>query len=100
MDVGADLCVCPDARDECVEAGEHAGSPLHDRIQGSKTMTTNEYIRNIKQKGWQLFNKKLWQRNYYEHVIRNEKSFNFLSESMINNAENWPEDRYYIQQSI
>jgi len=81
--VGADLCVCPgDYQDgpttgkaipEKRVTGEHKGSPLHRVIQWFKTMTTNEYIRGVKQHGWTPFPGKLWQRNYYEHVIRNEK---------------------------
>lgn len=41
-------------------------------VQWFKTMTTNTYIRGVKQQLWEPFYKKLWQRNYYEHVIRNE----------------------------
>lgn len=32
---------------------------------------------------------KLWQRNYYEHIIRNEQSFNRISEYIRNNPKNW-----------
>ncbi len=39
-----------------------------------KTMTTNEYIRGVKQLGWERFDRKLWQRNYDDHIIRNEIS--------------------------
>ena len=70
--VGADLRVCPD------NVGEHTGSPLHKMIQWFKTMSTNEYIRNVKNNNWIPFNKKLWQRNYYEHIIRNEKSYSYI----------------------
>jgi REP element-mobilizing transposase RayT len=55
------------------KSGEHIGSPLRNVVQWFKTMTTNEYIRHVKQNGWRPFNGKLWQRNYYEHIIRNEK---------------------------
>jgi REP element-mobilizing transposase RayT len=72
--VGADLRVCPDMRCpdmRCPDTwGEHAGSPLHAVVQWFKTMTTNEYIRGVKTLGWQPFNKRVWQRNYYEHIIR------------------------------
>jgi len=98
--VGADLCVCPDQEDEFIKEGEHTGSPLHKMVQWFKTMTTNEYIRNIKQNRWQPFKGKLWQRNYYEHVIRNEKSYHDLSEYIMNNPINWQEDRYYIPISL
>ena len=84
--VGADLRVCPDKTDEhkkgehgadkYKEKGEHTGSPLHTMIQWFKTMTTNEYIRNVKNNHWAPFNKKLWQRNYYDRMIRNEIELN------------------------
>jgi REP element-mobilizing transposase RayT len=31
----------------------------------------------------------VWQRNYYEHIIRNEKSYLEISEYIINNPLNW-----------
>jgi len=64
--VGANLCVRP----QC--AGEHTGSPLRAIVAWFKTMTTNEYIRGVKQSGWAPFPGKLWQRNYYEHIVRND----------------------------
>jgi len=71
--VGVDLRVCPDInnndnyRCEHTGQGEHTGSPLHKIVQWFKTMTTNDYIKNVKTNNWKPFNKKLWQRNYYEH---------------------------------
>ena len=55
--VGADLRVRP-------SEGTHAGVPLQTVVQWFKTMTTNEYIRGVKQFGWTPFWGKLWQRNY------------------------------------
>ena len=37
---------------------------------------------------------KLWQRNYYEHIIRNDKSYNTISEYIINNPTNWKDDKF------
>jgi len=56
-------------------------------------MTTNEYIRNVKQNNWVPFDKKLWQRNYYEHVIRDERAYNEICFYIINNPMNWDNDR-------
>lgn len=72
--------------------GEHIGSPLQRVIQWFKTMTTNEYIRGGKNLGWEQFDKKLWQRNYWEHIIRNEKSYQNISNYIINNPSKWKED--------
>ncbi|MDO9528111.1 MAG: transposase [Syntrophales bacterium] len=72
------------------------GSPLHVMIQWFKTMTTNEYIRGVKNNGWSRFNKKLWQRNYYEHIIRDEESCYQISEYIQTNPMKWQDDKYYV----
>jgi REP element-mobilizing transposase RayT len=71
--VGADPCVCPDHQKDISGKGGHMGPPLHQIIQWFKTMTTNEYLREIDNSNWPPFNGKLWQRNYYEHIIRNDQ---------------------------
>ena len=38
---------------------------------------------------------KLWQRNFYEHIIRNEKSYQTISNYIINNPNNWKDDKFY-----
>jgi len=38
-------------------------------IQWFKTMSTNEYIRNIKNNNWPAFNKRLWQNVYGSAII-------------------------------
>jgi REP element-mobilizing transposase RayT len=76
--------------------GEHTGSPLHRVIQWFKTMTTNEYIRGVKTLDWNPFNKKLWQRNYYEHIIRNEQSYQTIIHYIINNPLKWAKDEFYM----
>ena len=81
--------------DKNVQKGRYAGPPLHAMVQWFKTMTTNEYIRGVKQKNWHRFNKKLWQRNYYEHIIRSEDSYLQISEYIRTNPMKWHEDKYY-----
>jgi len=84
--VGADPCVCP-------PLGAHTGAPLPEIIQWFKTMTTNEYIHGVKMMGWSLFHGKLWQRNYYEHIVRNEKELNEIRDYIANNPVQWELDR-------
>ena len=57
-----------------------------------KTMTTNEYIHGVKNRGWKRFDGKLWQRDYWEHIIRNEESYYRISNYIIQNPEKWDED--------
>jgi REP element-mobilizing transposase RayT len=86
--VGADLRVCPGVQ----KAGEHAGSPLPNIMQWFKTMTTNEYMRQVKANQWLPFSGRLWQRNYYEHVVRNDDDLNSIREYIINNPLKWDID--------
>lgn len=37
---------------------------------------------------------KLWQRNYYDHIIRNEESLFHIREYIKNNPRNWNKDRF------
>jgi len=39
---------------------------------------------------------KIWQRNYYEHIIRNEKSYHNISQYIINNPAKWSDDKFYL----
>lgn len=57
-----------------------------------KTMTTNEYIRGVKQHQWQRFNQKLWQRNYYEHIVRNQTDYLRIAQYINQNPNNWNND--------
>ena len=74
------------------------GSPLRERptlgriIQWFKTMTTNAYIRGVENEGWQPFPGRLWQRNYYEQIIRDEDELNRPRQYILDNPANWPTD--------
>jgi len=37
----------------------------------------------------------LWQRNYYEHIIRNEQSYMRIAEYIRNNPQKWINDNFY-----
>jgi len=66
---------------------------LSDVVHRFKTMTTKQYIDRVKQNGWPTFPGKLWQRNYYEHIIRDENELNRIREYIINNPAQWEFDR-------
>jgi REP element-mobilizing transposase RayT len=38
---------------------------------------------------------KLWQRNYYEHIIRTEQEYQNISQYIVDNPKKWPEDKFY-----
>jgi REP element-mobilizing transposase RayT len=74
------------------EAENSSKSTLGDIVGAFKSITTHEYINGVKQHNWQAFDKKFWQRNYYEHIIRSEESLNQVREYIIHNPANWPQD--------
>ena len=77
------------------ELGTHTGSPLSMVVRWFKTMSTNEYIRGVNELGWTPFERKLWQRNYYEHIIRDDASLLNIAYYIENNAANWQDDDFY-----
>lgn len=42
----------------------------------------------------------VWQRNYWEHIIRNEKSLENIRNYIINNPAQWAEDENYPRQKV
>ncbi|MBC2744848.1 MAG: transposase [Desulfosarcina sp.] len=62
-------------------------------VQWFKTMTTNEYIRGVKTGLLTPFAGRLWQRNYYEHIIRDDKSLHRIREYIASNPAQWEFDR-------
>jgi REP element-mobilizing transposase RayT len=62
-------------------------------IQWFKTMTTNAYIRGVKQSGWSSFPGRLWQRNFYDHILRDEADLDRVREYIRNNPLAWEQDQ-------
>jgi len=85
--VKADLCGCPDS-----VLGGHPGPPLPTIVQWYKTMTTNEYLRGVKEFQWLPIGGKLWQRNYYDRIVRDEDELHRIREYIAANPACWAED--------
>ena len=68
---------------------------LPDVIQSFKRHSTIEYIKLVKQNILPPFDKQIWQRGYYEHIIRNEHEYQKIYEYIENNPIKWEEDKYY-----
>ena len=97
--VGAGPCACP--KDLETTYGQPRGvAPtiiklsLPDIVHRFKSMTTRQYINGVKQKNWMPFDGKLWQRNYYEHVIRNNVDLDECRGYILNNQKKWHLDKY------
>lgn len=53
------------------------------KIGVTKWMRQNTEIYNV------------WQRNYYDHIIRNKQSYHCISTYIKNNPANWKEDKFH-----
>ena len=72
-----------------IKTGAHIGAPLQQIIKWFKTQTTNEYIKGVKNGFFEPFDKHLWQRGYFEHVIRNQDDLNEIRNYIENNPAKW-----------
>ncbi len=93
--VGAALRGCPQEQYPVNGGQPHGVAPtLGDMIDWFKTMTTNDYIRGVKHHQWRPFTGRFWQRNYYEHIIRDEHDLGTIREYITNNPARWERDDY------
>lgn len=74
------------------------GATIGDVMDWFKTMTTNEYIRGVKNIGWRRFDDKVWQRNYYDHIIRDWQDDVRISTYIIDNPAKWERDKFNDEQ--
>ena len=49
-------------------------------------------MRGVRNEGWPAFHGRLWQRNYYEHILRDEADWNRLHRYIDANPMNWDAD--------
>lgn len=98
LNVGADPRVRPNNNNPRVNVlGSTQGSTptIGEYVKRLKTLTTRIYIENVKNNNWPLFDKRLWQRNYYEHIICNEIELKKIREYIKNNPLFWNQDINY-----
>lgn len=57
-------------------------------MQAFKSLSTNVYIRGVKELGWEPFAGRLWQRNYYERIIRHDE-LETTREYIVSNPLRW-----------
>jgi putative transposase len=68
----ADATIPRDDKDRIPPTGTKPHS-LGRILQLFKTVTTQAYIRGVHEQSWPAFEKRLWQRNYWDRVIRDDR---------------------------
>jgi len=101
--VGATPCGCPDPGQPQNTGQPQGVAPtgktlsLSDVVHRYKTMTTKRYIDGVKNHGWTPFRGKLWQRNYYEHIIHNDAEYKRITDYIESNPKTWKDDKVWTE---
>jgi len=64
---------------------------LPDVVQHIKSLTTARYRHAVIDHGWSRFSNRLWQRNYYERIIRDDRALANIRRYIRANPSNWIE---------
>ncbi|MFO7623518.1 MAG: transposase, partial [Anaerolineales bacterium] len=79
-------------------SGQPQGLPLRktigDIVGAYKSIVANECLEIFKSNNETMG--KIWQRNYWEHIIRDEKSFQEIATYVENNPAKWQEDKFFV----
>ncbi|MCL2283081.1 MAG: hypothetical protein FWC26_07160 [Fibromonadales bacterium] len=89
--------ICHDIHPDANAIHPDATVSLPQMIYCFKTRTTNQYIDGVKTLNWMPFNKRLWQRNYYEYIILNEKEYVKIAQYIRNNPGLWEKNTAKIR---
>lgn len=77
--------------------GNHGGvaptMSLGDVVHRFKTMATKRYADGVRRAGWPPFKGRLWQRNYYEHIIADDDALDCIRRYIAENPARWETDR-------
>ena len=104
VDIGANMVVDIGAN-MMVDVGAKNFSPLQNERPHGTTRTIGSIIRGFKIGVTKWFRQNsnihtVWQRNYYDHIIRNEIELIKIRKYIINNPRNWTNDNNYINRNL
>ena len=77
-------------RTEPARTSARKQTPLSEIVRQLKTFSAKRINLLRKSTG-----KPVWQRNYYEHIIRNNESYQKIGDYILTNPIQWENDRYY-----
>ena len=66
---------------------------LGELVGGFKSTTTVLYGRGVRSHGWTGLHTRLWQRNFYEHIIRGDEGMARIRQYIQANPARWAQDR-------
>ena len=86
------LTVGPDTVRKYGIHNKKTNASIFDMMDWFKTMTTNEYIRGVKSGIWPRFEKRFWQKRYWDVIIFDEKAYLNIKNYIEDNPINWKKE--------
>jgi REP element-mobilizing transposase RayT len=84
-----------------VERADMESAPtLSQVIQAFKRYTTIQYVKLVKEGRAPSFDQRVWQRSFYDHVLRSEADYQRVWRYIDENPAKWAEDEYYSEGAI
>ncbi len=82
-----------------IESGEiETSSSLGDVVKWFKSVTVSRYSQGVHWDKWSPYDSHLWQRNYYDHIIRDERDLDRIRLYIEHNPSTWENDDLHIPQ--
>lgn len=82
-----------------VEIDEYVIMPNHIHIlifiKNKNGVTISKIIKHYKTNVSKEIKYSIWQKSFYEHIVRNEKEYFKIKEYIRNNIINWKKDKYF-----
>lgn len=72
------------------------GDRINEIVRWMKSLSTNRYLNGLRGRGCSHANNKLWQRNYFDHIIRNQHSYDYIANYIFTNPQRWKYDKLNI----
>ncbi|KQM67186.1 hypothetical protein ASE74_06905 [Pedobacter sp. Leaf216] len=91
--VGATLAVAHE-ENELTKATARVAPTIANIVGAYKSIVSNGCLQLFKSHDKTMG--RLWQRNYYEHIIRDERAYQNISNYIINNPSKWSKDKFHL----
>lgn len=73
------------------------GPSLGEIMKWFKTVTTVRYSHGVHDLGWAPYDRRLWHRNYYDHIVRDDRDLDRIRAYIDNNPATWSSDDFYAE---
>ena len=82
-----------------IERADMESAPtIIDIVQGFKRYSTIKLSKLVKEGQIPPYNDKVWQRSFYDHVVRNEQDYLEIWRYIDENPMKWKLDRFYVSE--